>query len=205
MEDKSKVSVKIYGQEYKISANAPKEYIQQVTNYVDSKITEVASKMKQYTTPMLTVLAAVNIADELFKAKQKILEVKAEIERMSLEIKHKNNILDEVKSNYLRYKEDAEKATQQMQAIEKELFERNEQYKALVSETEAFRTHNDMINKENETLKQLVHKLEADLQTKEAEIEHLKQTNQELENIYFDTEMINVQLKKELEDMTKSA
>ncbi|NLK71625.1 MAG: cell division protein ZapA [Clostridiales bacterium] len=204
MDDKTKVSVKIYGQEYKISGDAPKEYILQLANYVDGKIVEMAKTVKQYTTPMITVLAAINIADEYFKAKKKFNEIQSEINKLHIEIKNKNNFLEKAKESYIQYKQESEKYRQQALDLEKQLEEQSVKYNEILSENENLKSTNSEFNNETDTLQQKIKQLEAELKDQKSEIDELKQINLELENNYFDTQMLNVQLKKELEDITKN-
>lgn len=205
MEEKNKVSVRIYGQEYKISGNAPKEYILQLASYVDSKITEIASNMKQFTTPMVTVLAAVNIADEFFKARREAKDSFSKMERYALEVKHKDRYLNELKTSYLQFKQDAEKELGQMEDMKQSLAEKNQGYDTLNKNFQTYKNENETLKNELESLKKSMEQLKLDMTQKDEALEKLKDENQELENIYFDTEMMNVQLKKELEDLTKSA
>lgn len=204
MDDKTKVSVKIYGQEYKISGDAPKEYILQLANYVDGKIVEMAKTVKQYTTPMITVLAAINIADEYFKAKKKFNEIQSEINKLHIEIKNKNNFLEKAKESYIQYKQESEKFRQQALDLEKQLEEQSIKYKEILSENETLKSTNNQFDNETDTLQQKIKQLEAELKDQKSEIDELKQINLELENNYFDTQMLNVQLKKELEDIIKN-
>ena len=203
MGEKTKVSVKIYGQEYKISGNAPREYILQLADYVDGKIVEVATNMKQYTIPMVTVLAAVNIADEYHKAREKVSEIEIEMNRQAIEIKNKNHFLEKAKGSYIQFKEEAEKCRQQKNTMEKELDEKNQQYNTLTTDFDALKKKNEGVDRENKKLMKMVEELTEELNLKKNEIDELKQMNQELENNYFDTQMLNVQLKKEIEDQMK--
>ncbi len=203
MSEKTKVSVKIYGQEYKISGDAPREYIIQLADYVDSKIVEVAANMKQYTTPMITVLAAVNIADEYYKARKKVNDMQSEMNRQAIEMKNKNHFLEKAKDSYIQFKEESEKCRQQINIMEKDLDEKNRQYDDLIKDFQDLKNKNADAEQKNKKLSDIVTELKKDLETKKNEIDELKQINQELENNYFDTQMLNVQLKKEIEDMTQ--
>ncbi len=203
MSEKTKVSVKIYGQEYKISGDAPREYIIQLADYVDGKIVEVATNMKQYTMPMITVLAAVNIADEYYKARKKVNDLQTEMNRQTIEMKNKNHFLEKAKGSYIQFKEEAEKARRQISTMENELDEKNNKYDDLTKDFEELKNKNTDEERENKKLLDMVAELKEELLHKNNEIEELKQINQELENNYFDTQMLNVQLKKEIEDMTK--
>jgi len=68
MNDKKQtVLVNIMGEEYPIKAEADRAYIVQVAKYVDTKIREVQEKVSAKVPVKVAVLAALNIADELFK------------------------------------------------------------------------------------------------------------------------------------------
>ncbi|HVP35461.1 MAG TPA: cell division protein ZapA [Terriglobales bacterium] len=64
---KQSIKVNIYGQEYPIRSDADATYVQQIAEYVDRKMKEVAEKVPARIHSQLAVLTALNIADELFK------------------------------------------------------------------------------------------------------------------------------------------
>ena len=53
--------------EYTIVSNESEEYVQRVALLVNKKISEVKSQNSHLSTAMLAVMAAMNLADELFK------------------------------------------------------------------------------------------------------------------------------------------
>jgi cell division protein ZapA (FtsZ GTPase activity inhibitor) len=74
--EKDSVTVEIFGHEYKIKGDSDPEYMTQLAQYVDKKMREIAQG-----TPVgsarIGILAALNIADELFKErneKRKVIE-----------------------------------------------------------------------------------------------------------------------------------
>ena len=70
-EDKKQtIKVNIYGQEYPIRSEADTAYVQQIAEYVDRKMKEVAEKVPARIHSQLAVLAALHIADELFKERE---------------------------------------------------------------------------------------------------------------------------------------
>lgn len=70
MEESRVTTVEIFGREYKIKGVADQTYIQRVAGYVDEKMREVASAATAAATDRVAILAALNIADELFQARQ---------------------------------------------------------------------------------------------------------------------------------------
>lgn len=62
-----KVEVKINNMEYSIVSNETEEYVQRVALLVNKKVNEVKEQSGTLSTAMLTVLASMNLADELLK------------------------------------------------------------------------------------------------------------------------------------------
>jgi len=69
-EKKQNIRVNIYGQEYPIRSEADIGYVQRVAGYVDRKMKEIAEKIPARNQAQIAVLAALNIADELFKERE---------------------------------------------------------------------------------------------------------------------------------------
>jgi len=67
---KQSIKVNIYGQEYPIRSEADATYVQQIAEYVDRKMKEVAEKVPARVHSQLAVLTALHIADELFKERE---------------------------------------------------------------------------------------------------------------------------------------
>jgi cell division protein ZapA len=61
------VKVEIYGSEYRIRGDADPEYIQEIAHYVDSKMNEVTKETSLGSSLKVAILAALNIAGELFR------------------------------------------------------------------------------------------------------------------------------------------
>jgi len=69
-EKKQNIRVNIFGQEYPIKSEADIGYVQRVAEYVDRKMKEIAEKIPARTQTQIAVLAALNIADDLFKERE---------------------------------------------------------------------------------------------------------------------------------------
>jgi cell division protein ZapA len=67
MSDPKSVSVEIFGQRYPIRAALDPEYIRRLATYVDGKIRAAGDSAPSSDPVRLAVLAALNIADELFR------------------------------------------------------------------------------------------------------------------------------------------
>jgi cell division protein ZapA len=80
MIDPKSVTVTIFGQEYTLRGDAEAEYVQKVAAYVDRKMREVGDNSQLASTAKVAILAAVNIADELFRERQRRHEALAALE-----------------------------------------------------------------------------------------------------------------------------
>jgi cell division protein ZapA len=63
------VHVEIFGQTYAVRAGADPGYVESVASYVDQQMREVSRASGAVDSVRIAVLAALNIADELFRAR----------------------------------------------------------------------------------------------------------------------------------------
>jgi len=76
MADKaSAVHVEIFGQSYAVQAGTEPGYVEQLAGFVDGQMREVSRAAGAVDSVRIAVLAALNIADELFRARGKADEV----------------------------------------------------------------------------------------------------------------------------------
>lgn len=83
--------VKIFDEEYRIKTSSDKQYVKQIANYVDNKMSVIQSGLVSKSVKKVAILAALNIADEYFKQKIKYEE---HIKELEDEIKHLATSLD---------------------------------------------------------------------------------------------------------------
>ncbi len=81
----------ILGQKYTIRGDASEEYMKRLADYVDEKIREVLKHSPTLTPLKATIIASINIADELFKLKMKEKELLTLLEEKTSAI---HSILD---------------------------------------------------------------------------------------------------------------
>ncbi len=82
------LEIEIFGQKYKIRVKGEEDeaYIGHLTSFVDQKMHEVAVKSKSGDAAKVAVLAALNIADELFLCHKKMDQLSEAIGHMETEI-----------------------------------------------------------------------------------------------------------------------
>jgi len=86
MSEISVTTVHIFGHEYKIKGYADKNYIESIAKYVDEKMKEVAESTALTSQERVAVLAALNIADELFQESKKNNETFSSVEDRANEL-----------------------------------------------------------------------------------------------------------------------
>lgn len=63
------ITVKIYGESYPLRTAEPVARLEELAKYVDARMREVAASGKVVVTTKIAVLAALHIADELFRSR----------------------------------------------------------------------------------------------------------------------------------------
>lgn len=179
--ESNKVKVKIYGQEYVIAGEKTKEEIIQVAAHVDMKMQEVteAAKAAGVVPSNIAVLSAVNIASEYFQ----VLEEMEELKRMNIQLEkdaqHYVQLWDESKKNYMDYKEETQAIVLQKDELLNQLRQKDADIQNLMQAAETAKTQAQI------SMDEVVKEIEGKCK--------------ELENSFFDLQMENLQLKKELE------
>ena len=69
-EKRETVRVNIFGEEYPVTAPAKADYIHHLADYVDKKMREVTARTQSKQPARIAVLAALNIAHELFSERR---------------------------------------------------------------------------------------------------------------------------------------
>jgi cell division protein ZapA len=178
MSNKSKVVVRINGQEYTLVGTEPREYMQKVANYVDDKMVVVARQSKKLSTAMAAVLTSVNIADEYFKTK---VQLEA-LEREALQPIYE---LEQVRS--------------QLAATTAEVESQNQDYIEIIQRLEADLRNTTCTEHESQGLLLENRELREALSEKAQEIEKIRKMNEDLQNKLFEMQIKYVQSRKELE------
>jgi cell division protein ZapA len=82
------LEIEIYGKKYKIRVRGEEDekYINHLTSYLDQKMHEVAVNTRSADTMKISVLAALNIADEYFLCQKKLDQLNEVLDHMESEI-----------------------------------------------------------------------------------------------------------------------
>jgi cell division protein ZapA len=103
------IEIEIYGQKYRIRVKGEQDekYIGRLTSYVDQKMREVALKSKSVDSLKISVLAALNIADEYFLSREKLDQLNEVIGHVESKIESLEDYLLKDENTY----KDIEEAT----------------------------------------------------------------------------------------------
>ncbi len=75
MADRRTISVQIFGKSYSLRGDADQGYTQKLAQYVEEQMRKVAAQSSAVDTQKIAVLAAMNIANELFQEREKETEM----------------------------------------------------------------------------------------------------------------------------------
>jgi cell division protein ZapA len=199
----NKVNVRIYGQEYTISGETPRDRIIKIADHVDEMMHEIAGSLNGGSMSAIAVLSAVNITDELFKAKEAQGDLDQEKEQLQKDISHYMQLWEEAKKNFLQYKEDAQSAMEQKDRIQEKLNEKAIESDALMR---AAQERDNKITELENRVQNLTQRLKAREEGQIAssgQIRELEDKYKEIEGNYFELQMENIQLKGDLERYKK--
>ena len=90
---KRSVTVEVAGQKLTLRTGAGEEYLHALAAFVNEKIAEVKNSTRTFSTHALAILAALNIADELFQAREQKDDLKRRVREKAQRI---GELLDKV-------------------------------------------------------------------------------------------------------------
>ncbi len=88
----NKLQVKICGQEYTLVSDESREYMLEMADYINHKMTEVQTRNNRLSTSMAAILVALNVADDL---KKKEAAMQEQLDAQKAEIAHLKKRLEQ--------------------------------------------------------------------------------------------------------------
>ncbi len=199
MEERNKVNVKIFGQEFIISGDLPREQIIKIADYVDRKMHEIADAVPSCSMSSLAVLTAVNCTDEYFKSADRVNELNQGIQEMDKDARHYAQLWEEAKRNFLQYKEDAQAAIDHKDETQRLFNEKTVEYNELASKFRELELKNESLKRKNDNLIKRIEAYDEERESTVAMSKELEAKCRDLESSFFDLQMENIQLKGELD------
>lgn len=179
----NKVTVRIHGQEYTIAGEKSVEQILKVAELVDSKMAEITKMLPLGSISTISVLSAVNIADDFYSMQQDIKELREQNSELEKDTEHYIRLWDEAKKSFLQYKDEAQSIVEQKEEMQRVLKEKSEELERLKKENTATE--------------------EKYKESSYVEFKELESKYKDIESSFFDLQMENIQLKGELDRYKK--
>ena len=104
----SKVTVKIYGQEYTIAGDKSEEEITRIAEYVDNKMRLISRACGDAMQGNISILSAINIAEEYFEALREVELLRTAKQQMENDSKYYLKMWEDAKKNFAQYKDKQE-------------------------------------------------------------------------------------------------
>ena len=139
---KNKTSITVGGKEYTIVSEEKGEYVHRVAYYVDEKMKELGSTYVGLSTVVVATLTALNLADELFKARETLGKISKETEQMKEALRDSH-----IQSQMNR--EQADKAKEKVAQLTAEAQRTSERIKRLEQENAALRQRSSKVTNLN--------------------------------------------------------
>ena len=89
MEKENLVEIKVLGQTFRVKTDASESHIHEVVQYVNEKIDEILTKTRSVSSLNVAILAALNIAEDYLKEKEKRRRLLQEIDLKSKDLVEK--------------------------------------------------------------------------------------------------------------------
>lgn len=203
MEERNKVSVKIFGQEFIVSGHLPRDQIIKIADYVDGKMNKLADTLPSCSVSSLAVLAAVNCAEEYFKEVGINEETKLKNQQLEKDTEHYIQLWEEAKKSFLQYKEDAQSAIEQKEKLQRLFNEKSVEYNELLTNYQELKRQYDSLQSKNDNLVLRVETQKNEKESSVSMVKELEEKCRELESSFFDIQMENIQLKGDLDRFKK--
>lgn len=149
------VTIKINGIEYNLKGKENEEYLVNVAGYVDGKVKEIMNNNPRLSSTAIATLAALNIADELFKCDKEADELskkKSSLEERHLTLRER---LKEVKLETEVILEEKDKEINSLRLTVEELSKKIEVMELQCDEAQALTYKLNELEKENERITEL--------------------------------------------------
>lgn len=109
MEQENKVEVMIGGMRFTLVGSKSAEYSRRVATYVDEEINSLRKNNRKLNLTMCTTLAAVNIANEIFELKDRLLEIEDESKEAMANYKPTLKRMEELEEQNAKLSEDIDR------------------------------------------------------------------------------------------------
>jgi len=195
----NKVTVTIYGQEYTFTSTKSKDRMIAIAAHVDEVLSGLVEQGADGSVARLSMLAAINIAEQLFEGRDVMGISEREKAELKKEISHFQQLWEEAKRSHLQYKDDAKELHDQKDALQEKLNAKSIEVDNLIRKAEERENIVQGLERELEAANEKLRNVSDQSEEGSEQIRELKDKLKEIEGNYFELQMENIQMKGDLE------
>ena len=203
MADINKVTVLVFGQEYTLSGDMPRDYVLKLADHVDAKMREIDGGAGSQPLSAVAVLAAMLIADEYYSQDGDISSLLEQNKKLSENAQSYERMWEELKANYASYKEEVASMQSNRETLQRYIAEKDQQLSSVSAELEEEKRYNEELRGRVDELLARVQKSDNAPLEAQKKIEELETRCRDIESSFFDIQMENIHLKNDLEAYKK--
>ena len=195
----NKVTVMVYGQEYTLSGDMPRDYVLKLADKVDTKMRELDDGSNTQPKSALAVLAGMLIADEYYTLDAGTEALQAQNQKLAENAQSYERMWEELKANYAAYKEEVAGMSSSRETLQRYVAEKDQRISSLSAELEEEKRLNDELRAQVEELIARVQQSDNAPLEAQRKIQELETRCRDIESSFFDIQMENIHLKNDLE------
>ena len=205
MAEINKVTVLVFGQEYTLSGDMPRDYVLKLADHVDAKMKEIDGGAGSQPLSAVAVLAAMLIADEYYTLDNDITSLMEQNQKLSDNAASYERMWEELKANYASYKEEVASMQANRETLQRYIAEKDQQLSSVNSQLEEEKRYNEELRGRVDELLAKVQKNDNAPLEAQRKIEELETRCRDIESSFFDIQMENIHLKNDLEAYKKQS
>ena len=199
MAEKNTVTVLVFGQEYTLSGDMPRDYVLKLADKVDAKMRDLDGGSGSQPMSALAVLSAMLIADEYYTLDKDVTSLLEQNQKLSENAQSYERMWEELKANYAAYKEEVASMTANRETLQRYMAEKDQKISSLSAELAEEKRYNDELRAKVEELLAKVQQSDNAPLEAQKKIEELETRCRDIESSFFDIQMENIHLKNDLE------
>jgi len=205
MTEVTKVTVKIYGQEYTFASAKPRDRMIAIAGHVDEVLNGLVAQGADGSVARLSMLAAINITEQLFETRDNVAEESREKDEYRKEIAHFQQLWEEAKRSHLQYKDDAKELHDQKDSLQDKLNVKSVEIDNLIRKAEERENEMRRLERELDSANEKLRNVSDQSEEGSELIRELKDKLKDIEGNYFELQMENIQMKGDLERYRNNA
>ena len=204
MAEINKVTVLVFGQEYTLAGDMPRDYVLKLADHVDAKMKEIDGGAGSQPLSSVAVLAAMLIADEYYTLDADTTSILEQNQKLSENAASYERMWEELKANYASYKEEVASMQANRETLQRYIAEKDQQLSSVNSQLEEEKRYNEELRSRVDELLVKVQKSDNAPLEAQRKIEELETRCRDIESSFFDIQMENIHLKNDLEAYRKA-